>query len=874
MAKKDTGFIATRKVPQNSAEQLIDFFQSFGDTLPSKESLLEKIKNETITVKEGILLGLYHKGISSSSIDDILITMRKSEPEKTAKQKSLKDQLNKYITQIDGWRKPRAREKGKTIQVWMAGITDLKKYYEQNTDQTLDSPMKNSFTDGFMVNTLFKGAPEASRPKATDIVGDVINAFSANTIDWDSAQSPEPDWIYKLSGIKDKLLASGITYQGSRDLTEGKYAAIGEATSPEVSFRTFITSMQTLTDQDVRNFMYMAHFIPTRIEKFLDLSYGKGKIIPYYDSERQMIVFQPDFSGKGVFVDGKKGYNNIKVSDSMAAFIENIAKSKGLKKGQNIFPDNIKNLILSQLSNQGDEGFIARTGSQEYAAWGRRSIKQDELKTFRAMTMAAYKTYFPDETEGRTILTGHTVTDTQGPKVAMERAYVAGADPNYSNYSARLMEKLEETFILEWERMYSDEIRQYEKETGKNLDLLTGHLPFLVNVNLGETGIYDQDFTLNLNRLPMNNIAGSMSGVSSLALHDQQGQLTQRIVNDLNISRESANNLTAKLRYIFSNKNISLEDAYNQIYKLSSEYTLDNPESAESFGNIFLNKVNTIETDIIESEERAISEKLKVPQEEVKPDEVSEVKPDEVSEVADEVPEKTKWRNPADIDHAGSLTPDTGEQGISKEISKWVYSALRNKNKLKSTIGPIVTAATAIGLSIYPKTRPLAGPLLKEAGLETGLQTIDPSIIGERPEGGIGPDFGVQLPQSLDMDEMENYLRAAQRFEVSGDPNLETSADRMYRQYAQNFRDQASIEARNDLATHRYTEEDFTTPALDRYNYAQSLPRSSEMPEVDSRNLQQDFGKQLFDKGAMDKTPLESLENYEEEMKQLFDLPT
>ena len=228
---------------------------------------------------------------------------------------------------------------------------------------------------------------------------------------------------------------------------------------------------------------------------------------------------------------------------------------------------------------------------------------------------------------------------------------------------------------------------------------------------------------------------------------------------------------------------------------------------------------------------------------EVKPDEVSEVKPDEVSEVADEVPEKTKWRNPADIDHAGSLTPDTGEQGISKEISKWVYSALRNKNKLKSTIGPIVTAATAIGLSIYPKTRPLAGPLLKEAGLETGLQTIDPSIIGERPEGGIGPDFGVQLPQSLDMDEMENYLRAAQRFEVSGDPNLETSADRMHLAFV-----------------------------VDEFGELLGLITLEDIISVNRGAIIKDI---MNDKGI----PLSEYSNFantigEEEMKQLFDLPT
>ena len=258
--------------------------------------------------------------------------------------------------------------------------------------------------------------------------------------------------------------------------------------------------------------------------------------------------------------------------------------------------------------------------------------------------------------------------------------------------------------------------------------------------------------------------------------------------------------------------------------------------------------------------------------------EETKVEPQPTDESVEEPKSKTsEWKNPADLDTSVENPDYKPDQGIPKRISDWLNSRLRDGNKLKNIIGPIVTAGAAAGLTLYPATRPFAGPIAREAGLEASTaQLLGSTTIGERPEGGLGPDFGIQLPQSLDMDEMEEYLRTAKRFEASGDPNLKTAADRMYDQYAQNFRDQASIEARSDLATHKRTELDPTTPALDQYNYAQSLPKPSERPEVNRQNLQKDFGRELFEKGlaSPNEKPIDILENYEQQMRQLFDLPT
>ena len=96
MAKKDKGFIATQKVTQNEAEKLISFFKSFGNKLPSIESLQTKIENETITAKEGILLGFYNKGITARGIDDITITNFKQIDGKNATSEQRIEIKNKY----------------------------------------------------------------------------------------------------------------------------------------------------------------------------------------------------------------------------------------------------------------------------------------------------------------------------------------------------------------------------------------------------------------------------------------------------------------------------------------------------------------------------------------------------------------------------------------------------------------------------------------------------------------------------------------------------------------------------------------------------------------------------------------------------------
>ena len=146
--------------------------------------------------------------------------------------------------------------------------------------------------------------------------------------------------------------------------------------------------MQTIPDQDVRNYLYMSHFIPTRPAKILDLTYGEGEVIPYYDPYTKSIIFEPDPEEGGTLKKGQKGYHTIKVSDSMAAFIENIKNSKGLENGQLLFPSNEKDafskLISKSLADQGIEGFSKRTQLPAYDVWGRRFIRT--LKDLRAST--------------------------------------------------------------------------------------------------------------------------------------------------------------------------------------------------------------------------------------------------------------------------------------------------------------------------------------------------------------------------------------------------------------------------------------------------------------------------------------------------------
>tara|TARA_Y100000590_G_scaffold254645_1_gene285962 strand:- start:11733 stop:14381 length:2649 start_codon:yes stop_codon:yes gene_type:complete len=882
MAKKDKGFIATRRVPKADAEKLIGFFQSFGDELPSVKDLQTKIEKETITVREAILLAFYNKGISADSVDDILITnygrvkdgnkfRSRTDAEKKLIENSLKKNLEKYINISNS-------DKSKTISSWMKGIINLETYYDK-TSQSLDSPLKTAFNTNFMVNDLFQGV--TSRPAAASIIGDVVDAVSSNVVGWQSeplvGNRKLPSWLPEFKTLKVDLLTKGITAQ-KRDLigAEGAAPSIAKSVSPSKHFETLITSLQTIPDQDIRNFMYMSHFIPTRLEKLFNLTYGAGKSIPYYDPERQMIVFQPDFSKSGTLEEsGMKKYHNFQISDAMAAFIENIKNSKGLQNGQRLFPDDdegsFSNKISSQLASQGDEGFTKRTQSRDYDSWGRRAIKY--AKDMRAVTSTFYLDTFPDMSNALKQLMGHVLNPqkTSEGRTNIQSAYggVIG-DPNYMDDAARMMEKQEELFIEQWREMYRDEIFEYEKTTGRKLDLRTGHLPFLVNVDFSSDGIYNKDFSLDLSRLPTN-VEGSMAGLDVLKTNLKDNRFIQRLQKELEISFEDAKSTKQNLERISPHRGgISPEIIYDEIFSMNPVDEFDSATDARKF---YLTAFNMLEDDIKEENKAKQQKAQKLqPTPEVKETKV-ETQP--TDELVEEPKSKTsEWKNPADVLDTSENPDYKPDQGMPDRISDWLYSRLRDGNKLKNVIGPII-AGTAAGLaSFHPVTRPLAGPLLKEAGLETGLQTFDPTTIGERPEGGFAPDFGLQLPQSLDMNEMENYLRAAQRFEVSGDPNLETAADRMYDQYAQNFRDQASIEARNDLATHKYTEEDFTTSALDRYNYAQSLPKPSEMPEVNRQNLQKDFGRELFQKDTKGETPLGTLEQYEEEMRQLFDLPT
>ena len=886
MAKKDKGFIATRRVTKTDAEKLIGFFQSFGNELPSVKDLQTKIEKETITVREAILLAFYNKGISADSVDDILIinygsvkdgnTFRsRTDDEKKLIESSLKGKLGKYINISNS-------DKSKTISTWMKGIINLETYYDK-TSQSLDSPLKTAFNTNFMVNDLFQGV--TSRPAAASIIGDVVDAVSSNVIGWQSeplvGNRKLPSWLPEFKTLKGDLLTKGITLQ-KRDLigAEGAAPSIVKSVSPSKHFETLITSLQTIPDQDIRNFMYMSHFIPTRLEKLLNLTYGLGKSIPYYDPERQMIVFQQDFSKSGTLSESKvKKYHNFKISDAMAAFIENIKDSKDLKNGQRLFPDDdegsFSKIISSKLALQGDEGFTKRTQSPDYDSWGRRYIKY--AKDMRSVTSTFYFDTFPDMPNALKQLMGHVLNPQKTPegRTNIQSAYggVIG-DPNSMDDAARMMEKQEALFIQQWREMYRDEILEYEKRTGTKLDLRTGHLPFLVNVNFSADGIYNKDFSLDLSKLPTN-VAGSMAALDVLREKLKYNRLIQKLQKDLGISFEDAESTQQNLKRISLHMGgISPESIYDEIFSMNPVDEFDSPSDAQKF---FLTEYNMLDKNI-EKEKKAKLQSAQKLQSAPKVEE-TKVETQPTDELVEEPKSKTsEWKNPADLDTSVENPDYKPDQRMPDRISDWLYSRLRDGNKLKNIIGPIFVGTAAGLASLYPATRPFAGPLAREAGLETGLQVLEPTTIGERSEGGLGPDFGIQLPQSqsLDMDEMEEYLRTAQRFESSDDPNLKTAATRMYDQYAQNFRDQASIEARNDLATHKYTEEDFTTSALDRYNYAQSLPKPSEMPEVNRQNLQKGLGRELFEKGlaSPNEKPIDTFKNYEQQMRQLFDLPT
>ena len=112
---------------------------------------------------------------------------------------------------------------------------------------------------------------------------------------------------------------------------------------------------------------------------------------------------------------------------------------------------------------------------------------------------------------------------------------------------------------------------------------------------------------------------------------------------------------------------------------------------------------------------------------------------------------------------------------------------------------------------------------------------------------------------------MEEWLRAAKRFQRSDDPNLKTAANRIMDEYSDKFRGEAFLRAKSDKASHDHTELNFTTPELESSYFAESLPKPNEIPKIGRNERQQDFGRELVIKGIKGETPLKTLELYEEQ---------
>ena len=790
-------------IPENTAKNLIEIFSEYEDKFDLstdkgrtslENHLIEKFKTGNLSIKDGVILGIFNDSFSQKQPKVIFKEAKKGfvdpHPEETSsKRQAVQNKITNYL-KIGG-----NKSTGVSAITRVSNYVTLKnKLIEMgsNTDSPLSFLSRGDFTKSF--------------PQKGDYRSPAVNAIGsiARSVDYyltyifDEVKDKR-DFLDKFAWVKEigsdawnkRIRLAGKSTQDWLG-SSVKSPPISDPVNPSLHFQTLQRGLQVIQDPDVKNFIYLKFFIPTRTEQFKNLTYGKGTL-PYYDPDKRMIVFESDtkidkktgVSGSKTL--GKKHYFNFIVSDHIHNILTRINQSNiesGLLKEKNLFPlfptlhntdNNTK--ILNEIRRPG--GLFELTNTNTYKKkWQRDGL--NDVTDLRKWAYSFYEGHFSklnnEFRKGLDQSMGHKLSNKDsgtryGGKGSIKNTWV--------------MEEFKDLLIKFERELLGIFLDIHKDELPTIFKIKTGDLPaiFSMNPDLKDSPavpLYLSDYSLDPKNFKSSGIGHESSG-SVLSKVTDRADLRLTISKDLQVNSLVISDYLKKLETIAENLHELPENVYA---KLISKIPFDKL-SQDQIKGAFDDLLQATQTESITTilEDNNITEKARKIATSAEKVDVDTPAAAAAEEVVD-VPPTEVTRDP--------------KKPLPDQTINWQQKVLENlkkPNAIKklvlfgaSALSPaallIDTAAEAAIIEAYQAGRDILNPELSDIEEDLGgLKRIDPlkydspyfESLEEEDFLGVDddPDFRSGIPSEGRYDELAELRRMGlplQKYHFTDEP--------------------------------------------------------------------------------------------------------